>query len=140
MLRLIAWLTVIAQPWHRVASYVSSPHGSPEQADGTKKALRKRGNCRNLTSRRLMALAGGACLGPGKSTLDSMQWHPRGPAEKCLGEGDDEGEGFRLRGTGTRVSQGNLASSGQESVRVSGSTLEGLAGSLKEKCRGNRKK
>ena len=63
---------------------MSAPCGSSEQADGPKKALRKRGNCSNSNPADSWRHEE-ACLGPGKSTLDSMQWHPRGLCREVPG-------------------------------------------------------
>ena len=64
--------TVTAQPRHRVEASCQLPMGVQSRLMGSKKALRKRGNCRNSKTTNTFSHMEG-CLVLGKTAQDSMQ-------------------------------------------------------------------
>ena len=64
---------------------MSTPSGSSEQADGSKKALRKRGNFRNSKTRNSLSHMEG-CLVLSKTALDSMHMASQGGLHWVTGD------------------------------------------------------
>ena len=95
-----------AQPQHRVEASCLLPMGVQSRLMGSKKALRKRENCSNSNPMASWSHEE-ACLGPGKSTLDSMQmesaplWVVQRSARDRLG-----GDEVRALGRGWRQAPG----------------------------------